>query len=115
MIIQKLHSDWKMRGAGQKSESRLPAKVPGSVYGDLLANKKMPDPFWRDNEDGALALMENDFEYECTFTVTQSLLNTDRVLLRCEGLDTLADLYLNGSRIGAAYNMHRVWEFDVKD
>jgi beta-mannosidase len=85
------------------------------VYNDLLANKKMPDPFWRDNEDGALALMENDFEYECVFTAVRPLFKADRVLLRCRGLDTLAELYLNGSRIGTADNMHRVWEFDVTD
>ncbi|MDR1352969.1 MAG: glycoside hydrolase family 2 protein [Treponema sp.] len=130
MIIQKLHRNWKMRviapagtrgntsapaAAGQKNPGWLGAKVPGSVYSDLLANKKMPDPFWRDNEDGALALMENDFEYECSFTVTQALLKADRVVLRCEGLDTLAELYLNGRLAGAADNMHRVWEFDVKD
>jgi len=28
----------------------LPATVPGDVHLDLLANKKIPDPFFRDNE-----------------------------------------------------------------
>ncbi|MDR0452201.1 MAG: glycoside hydrolase family 2 protein, partial [Treponema sp.] len=118
MIIQKLHSNWKMRviaPAGRKNTGWLDAKVPGSVYNDLLAGKKMPDPFWRDNEDGALALMENNFEYECVFTVTRALLKADRVVLRCEGLDTLAELSLNGLPVGRADNMHRVWEFDVRD
>jgi beta-mannosidase len=92
----------------------LPAKVPGSVYSDLLNNRKIEDPFWRDNEDKALPLMENDFEYLNSFAVSQSLLNSDRVILRCEGLDTLAEIYLNGTFLGKADNMHRTWEFDVK-
>ncbi|MDR2403081.1 MAG: glycoside hydrolase family 2 protein [Spirochaetaceae bacterium] len=92
----------------------LPAKVPGSVYSDLLNNKKTEDPFWRNNEDKALALMENDFEYVNSFAVSQSMLNCDRIVLRCEGLDTLAELYLNGTLLGRADNMHRIWEFDVK-
>ena len=43
-----LNSGWKFREAG-KSEW-LPATVPGCVHTDLLANKKIDDPFYRDNE-----------------------------------------------------------------
>jgi beta-mannosidase len=92
----------------------LSAKVPGSVYADLLANGKMDDPFWRDNEDAAFVLMENDYEYVSTFTVSDAMLRHDRLLLRCNGLDTLADVYLNDKHVGKAVNMHRIWEFDVK-
>jgi beta-mannosidase len=112
MIEQLLHDNWKMRKVGDKEY--LPARVPGSVYHDLLVNKKMEDPFWRDNEDRAFALMEHDWEYECLFRPDPAVLEGSRVLLRCEGLDTLADLYLNGTLIGRADNMHRIWEFDVK-
>ncbi|GHV10632.1 beta-mannosidase [Spirochaetia bacterium] len=121
MIVQKLHNNWKMKqvtdvapGVSMAASAFLPAKVPGSVYSDLLANKKMEDPFWRDNEDKSFALMENDFEYVNSFTAGQRLVNSDNVLLRCDGLDTLADVYLNGALIGKAENMHRIWEFDVK-
>jgi beta-mannosidase len=93
----------------------LPAKTPGSVYSDLLAAKKMEDPFWRDNEDAAFALMEDDWEYVSTFDAGQRLVGSDNVLLRCDGLDTLAELYLNNTLVGKADNMHRLWEFDVKD
>ncbi|MDR0388214.1 MAG: glycoside hydrolase family 2 protein, partial [Treponema sp.] len=91
----------------------LPAKVPGSVYNDLILNNKMDDPFWRDNENKALALMEDDYEYRCTFTPEKALLESGAVLLRCEGLDTLAEAYVNGVFLGRANNMHRTWEFDV--
>ncbi|MDR3172989.1 MAG: glycoside hydrolase family 2 protein, partial [Treponema sp.] len=112
MTIQKLHGNWNMKNA--KGGAFLPAKVPGSVYSDLLVNKKMEDPFWRDNEDKAFALMEDDWEYAAAFDVSQRLLSNDNVLLRCEGLDTLAELYVNNVPVGRADNMHRLWEFDVK-
>jgi len=112
MLIQKLHENWKMRKL--PGNEWLPAKVPGSVYSDMLNNKKMDNPFWRDIEDKAFALMENDFEYACEFQAPQKLLGMDRVLLRCDGLDTLAELSLNGAALGKANNMHRIWEFDVK-
>jgi len=111
MLIQKLHDNWKMRML--PSGSYLSAKVPGSVYSDLLRNKKMEDPFWRDNEDKAFALMENDFEYRCEFKVSQKMLGMDKILLRCEGLDTLAEIFLNNAAFAAADNMHRTWEFEI--
>ncbi|MDR1288655.1 MAG: glycoside hydrolase family 2 protein [Treponema sp.] len=112
MITQPLHDNWKMRKIPDREY--LPAKVPGSVYSDLLANDRMEDPYWRDNEDKAFALMENDFEYIGTFKPDPAVFAEKRVLLRCEGLDTLADVYLNGAALGSACNMHRIWEFDVK-
>ena len=92
----------------------VPAQVPGSVYHDLLCAKLIPDPFYRDNETEALKLMEHDFVYTRSFTAEASLLSCDAVLLRCEGLDTLAEIFLNGFSLGCADNMHRIWEFDVK-
>jgi len=92
----------------------IPATVPGSVYHDLLAGGYIPDPFYRDNEMEALKLMEHDFHYSRTFQVDAAQLAGDAVLLRCDGLDTLATVRINGETVGTANNMHRIWEFDVK-
>jgi beta-mannosidase len=75
----------------------------------------MEDPFWRDNEDKAFALMENDYEYRMEFSVSPKLLAMDSVLLRCEGLDTLADITVNNILIAHPHNMHRTWEFDITE
>ena len=112
MLKQKLHSNWKMKKL-QDSEY-LPAAVPGSVYHDLLVNHKMEDPYWRDNELKALKIMDSDFEYVSDFDVQPEMFQCDRVVLRFDGLDTIADIDLNGSMLGRAENMHRVWEYDVK-
>ncbi len=93
---------------------RVNATVPGSVYHDLLTAGQIPDPFYRDNENEALKLMDYDFVYSRSFTVPQTLLACDAVLLRCEGLDTLATVTVNGCVAGHAKNMHRIYEFDVK-
>ena len=113
MIVQKLHDGWKMRKL--HSGAYLPARVPGSVYSDLLLNRQMDDPFWRDNEDKAFSLMESDYEYRTEFSVSKKILSMDTVLLRCEGLDTLADIMVNGILIAGTRNMHRTYEFEVKD
>ena len=90
------------------------ATVPGSVYHDLLSAQLIPDPFYRDNEMDALKLMDHDFHYSRSFNVDEILLSADALLLRCEGLDTIASIYVNGRFAGAADNMHRIWEYDVK-
>ena len=92
----------------------VPAQVPGSVYHDLLSAGRIPDPFFRDNENDALRLMEHDFLYARVFSADAALLACDAVLLRCEGLDTLAEISLNGAVVGRAENMHRIWEYDVR-
>ena len=45
--------------------------------------------------------------------VSEALLAEERLLLRCEGLDTLATVYVNGCQVGCADNMHLTWEWDI--
>lgn len=110
MEVRTLDKNWKMRRVGEKEWQE--AVVPGSVYTDLLQNSNMEDPYWKDNEDQICALMESDYEYICTFE-GQKTEEYSEVFLRFEGLDTLAEIFLNDRPVGKAYNMHRTWEFDV--
>lgn len=112
MIQKQIATGWQMRQAGESGW--IPAKVPGTVYTDLLENGKMEDPFWKDNENKALALMEYDYEYQTTFTC-EGMEAAGEFWIRFEGLDTIADVYVNQKKVGYAENMHRVWEFSVTD
>ena len=71
MITQILHENWRLQMPGLAEA--VPAQVPGSVYADLLAAGKMEDPYYRDNEDGALALMEKDFLYAVCFVPEEGI------------------------------------------
>ena len=112
MMQYNLNGTWKMREIGQ--QDWLDVAVPGSVMNDLLTNEKIEDPFYRDNEDEALVIAEKDFEYVRQFTVEDEWLTQDQIVLRCEGLDTLATIYVNDIETGSTNNMHRTYEFDVK-
>ena len=107
-----LNGQWRMRATEEKNWHD--AVVPGSVYADLMREGSMPDPFYRENELEAFNLMYKDFEYQRTFKVEAKQLQAKRILLRCEGLDTLAHVKINGKEIGYADNMHITWEWDVK-
>lgn len=108
---QNLDHNWKMKCCKTRAWSK--AVVPGTVYTDLLRNRQIEDPFWKDNEDRVCSLMKEDYEYECRFFVQQELKSLETILLHFDGLDTAADIYLNESWLGHAENMHRIWEYDV--
>ncbi len=112
MKQQWLNTNWKMRNV--KDSSFIPAAIPGSVYKDLLDNGKMENPFWKDNEKIAMELMKNDYEYVTSFTVDPMISKCQKIELVFEGIDTISDVYLNGTFIGSTHNMHRVWKFDIK-
>lgn len=111
MIRQFLNDNWILQAAG----GELPAAVPTSVYTALAANNLIPEPYYKDNEDKVRDIMQNDYEYLCTFDAEDFLFQQDNVLLQFQGIDTIADIYLNGAFLGHTENMHRVWEFSVKD
>ncbi len=113
-----LNGAWQMQVLGDNvygiSQEPIPAQIPGSVYGNLLEQGLMPDPFYRINELDALKLMENDFRFVTTFTLTQEQIESDFLLLHFDGVDTLADIYVNDIYLGHTENMHRIWEFSLE-
>lgn len=112
--------NWRMEILGEAdvygvNGKELPAKIPGSVYGNLLEQGLMPDPYYGMNELEALRLMENDFRFRTVFSLTEEQFTGDFLLLHFEGVDTLAKVYLNGRLLGKTDNMHRIWEFSIED
>jgi beta-mannosidase len=103
---------WQFLQAG--SDEWKPARVPGGVHTDLLALGLIPDPFVGDNEKRVQWVAENDWEYRRSFLVSQDLLAEEKVFLVCDGLDTLAEVFLNGRRIASTANMFRTWRWEVK-
>jgi beta-mannosidase len=93
----------------------LPATVPGDVHLDLLANKRIPDPFFRDNEAKLQWIEDASWEYELNFEVPAALLGRANVDLVFDGLDAAAEVYLNDAKVLDADNMFRVWRVPVKD
>ena len=113
MVVQSLTGTWEVRRVGEKGW--FPATVPGVVHLDLLAAGRIPDPFVADNELQVQWVAEADWEYRRRFTVEPSLLAHDRVLLECEGLDTLATVLVNGEEVGRGENMYLRCRFEVKE
>jgi beta-mannosidase len=108
-----INSGWKFRETG-KTEW-LPATVPGCVHTDLLDNKKIEDPFYRDNEKNLQWIGKTDWEYRTVFSVSPDTLKRQNLEIVFLGLDTYADVFLNDKPILKADNMFRTWRVDVRN
>jgi beta-mannosidase len=112
-----LDHGWQFRqvAAGQGEEAGwLPATVPGDVHLDLLANKKIDDPFYRDNEAKLQWIEKESWEYRLSFDVAPGLLARANVDLVFDGLDGAATVYVNGSPQLSAGNSFRIWRVPAK-
>ncbi|MEV0716720.1 glycoside hydrolase family 2 protein, partial [Asanoa sp. NPDC050611] len=92
----------------------VPATVPGCVHTDLLAAGLIPDPFQDRNETEVQWIGRTGWQYTARFDWRGGG-GHDRVDLVFAGLDTVADLELNGVPLGSTANMHRSYRFDVRD
>lgn len=104
---------WRFRQG--RGEIWYPATVPGTVHTDLMANEIIEDPFFRLNERAVQWVDKEDWMYETMLTPTADELSAQNQDLVFYGLDTYADVYLNGSLILNADNMHRTWLVNIKD
>jgi beta-mannosidase len=116
-VTLSLDKGWEFRQVAEETQDNggwLPATVPGDVHLDLLANKKIPDPFYRDNE-AKLQWIENaSWEYRLSFDVTPGLLRRANVDLVFDGIDAAAQVFVNGAPVLDANNMFRIWRVPVK-
>lgn len=103
-----LNGIWNMSGGGYSCSGT----IPGSVCSFLLDAGLIEDPYYRENELQTLALLENPFTFSRSFLFSS---DSSTVLLRCEGLDTLCTISINGNKVASTRNMHRTYEFDVTE
>jgi len=107
-----LDGNWQFRQAG--NDEWKEAIVPGTVHTDLLRNKIIPDPFYRDNEKDLQWVGDVGWEYERTFTLNDTVFRNQQIELVCKGLDTYANVFVNDSLVIVADNMFREWFADLR-
>lgn len=107
-----LHSCWQFSKYG--SDEWLPATVPGTVHQDLMALGKLPDPFYGMNEKEIQWVEDEDWLYWTSFVLSEEQLAHQEIFLVFDGLDTYADVSLNGACILKADNMFVGYRVPVK-
>ncbi|HBE00882.1 MAG TPA: hypothetical protein DC049_00190 [Spirochaetia bacterium] len=91
----------------------IPATVPGNVELDLIRDGYISDPYPADN---VKAMDEwarvNDWTYVTEFPEPMTA-SGEKILLILEGIDTIADVFLNGEKILRCENMFITHQTDI--
>ncbi|NLO36267.1 MAG: glycoside hydrolase family 2 [Clostridiaceae bacterium] len=93
---------------------KIQAAVPGNVEIDLVQAGIEEDPFYGDNLYRFAQYEYFQWVYVRSFVVP-SITAGERVVLSFDGIDTYADIYVNGTHVGQTDNMFIEHRFDVSD
>jgi beta-mannosidase len=86
---------------------RAPATVPGHVHLDLLAAGLIKDPYYRFEDKAQQWVALDSWTYSTRFSVDPCFVVHNRtVVLAMEGVDTAADITLNGKQLAFVANQH---------
>ncbi|MFD0820608.1 glycoside hydrolase family 2 protein [Micromonospora zhanjiangensis] len=119
-----LHSGWRLTLAEAAADTpervrgaSVEATVPGCVHTDLMAAGLLADPYLDRNEDQQRWVGDSDWRYATTLPVDGPAApsTADRIDLVFDGLDTVAEIRLDGEPVGRTRNQHRGYRFDVTD
>jgi mannosylglycoprotein endo-beta-mannosidase len=93
-----------------------PAVVPGTPLTSMIANGMFPDPLYRHIVTDTVpdTLKDTNYWYRTRFHVPQ-LVDGQRFWLHFDGVNYLADIWLNGSQVGSMEGAFIRGVFDVTD
>ena len=88
------------------------AEVPGCIHTDLLTHGLISNPFEAVNEGEVEWVEHRDWRYRRLLTTPPE---EGEWALEFEGLDTHAEVQINGRTVLIANNMHRAWRLPVAE
>jgi beta-mannosidase len=93
---------------------KLAAVVPGEVHMDLMRNNIIGDPQIGSNEKENKWIYLVNWRYEKKFNVEKELLSKEYIFIYFQGINTVAEVKLNGNVIGKTDSMFIDYHFDIK-
>lgn len=85
--------------------STCAATLPGDNYSALMAAGLIPDPYTEKNELAVQWVGREDWAFQRTFHVSASFLKNENIALELESVDTVAEFWVNGTKVGESRNM----------
>ncbi len=99
---------------GVECPNAVSATVPGDVHLDLIEAGVIDEPLHGLNSRDCAWMEEMDWWHSRSFALGRANMG-ERIELVFGGLDTTADLWLNGEHLGRTNNMHVAQTFDVTE
>jgi beta-mannosidase len=112
VIVQSLNQGWTLMG--DTLSINMQVDVPSVVQQSLYENGLIPHPYLGTVENQLLWISDHPWDYALRFDADKELLEKENVELVFEGLDTYAEVSLNGENLFFADNQFREWKTEVK-
>lgn len=105
-------SNWTV--VNEQTKEQYPVHVPGFVHKDLTEQGVMPDVYDTLLESKVEWAEYTDWTYVTAFSLASGLLESAALELVFDGIDTYADIWLNGKLLGHTENMWLPARFDIR-
>ena len=109
-MILNLNGEWKVLS----DNIDITGRVPGDVTADLFAAGIIPDPYYGENYKNIKKYQDKSYKYSRTFYVNNEILSHDIIKLVLKGIDTFADVEINGKHINRVSSMFIEYRYDIK-
>ena len=90
----------------------IDATAPGDTHLALRAARRIGDPFAQGGEEACAWIGEREWWWRADFEAAPPR-GDERLILTFEGLDTFAEIWLNGEALGRSDNMFLSASFDI--
>lgn len=107
-----LHGSWILERLSDGST--VQADLPGDNYSALLAAHQIPDPYVGANERQVQWVGREDWAFRRSFRVTSGFLKNAHVALELESVDTIAEIWINGTKAGESRSMFVPVRWEVR-
>ena len=108
-----LAGEWTLTQADKPSVT-CPVAVPGGIYTALYEAKRIPDPYFAQNEKRTQWPGRADWVFSRSFILPEGFAAAKSVTLRLEDVDCFATVKINGHEVGQTSNRFQRYDFDVK-
>ncbi|OWF41123.1 beta-mannosidase-like [Mizuhopecten yessoensis] len=112
VVTVNLNGNWTVRDENRGSS--VIGQVPGNMYTALLGSAMIQDPYYRKNDELYRWISRDDWSYSRTFQVSTKMVGQNTLELVCDGLDTVAEVFINGKLVGESDNMFVQYTFNIK-
>ena len=112
-LIQSLNDSWNV--STDTLNINMQVDVPSVIIADMYEEGLIPHPYHSDVEPTLQWIPQREWVYTMNFDAEEGIMNEDVIELVFEGLDTYADVWLNGKHLFYADNMFKKWTCDVED
>ena len=112
VVAQLLNQGWTL--TSDTLDINMQVDVPSVVQQNLYDNGLIPHPYLGTVENQLLWISDHPWDYTLHFDADKELFEKENVELCFEGLDTYAEVSLNGYELFSADNQFREWKADAK-